>query len=309
MSTRLPETSPETTGVPFRSRNHPVAVRSRHNPYLNTMLADIPEYLVATATAERAAALAVEIAQRTEAQTPALPTAPEQITPEWIDGEVARRRYGTDSAAQITLLGEVEFGALQQAWQHIEQCSTALIEQLANQLHDLIDRATVAAGHLGDEVGCAADAIDHGTSKHWKTLSDARRDYDILRDAQRTVYRCDTVHFDRAACGDENQRITDPEARLYYHRNLSAAAPGWRGHTSTERIDQFGDTPWPTDPVEKLLWFIRNDTGIWCPTPRQITDLLASEEHERRSLAHAATVPDTATAPAAADLWNTPRHW
>ncbi|WP_100484952.1 hypothetical protein [Mycobacteroides abscessus] len=92
MTTQLTESPSETAGLPFRSRNHPVAVRSRHSPILRALLADIPEYLVATATAERAAALAVEIAGAAQAEAPALSAAPEQITPEWIDTEVARRR-------------------------------------------------------------------------------------------------------------------------------------------------------------------------------------------------------------------------
>ena len=82
--------------------------------------------------------------------------------------------------------------------------------------------------------------------------------------------------FDQNRCGDNQPLIQDAQARLYFHRNIAAVAPNWRGGIDSDRREQLGTVPWPDEPTEQLVWFIRHDSGIWCPTRKQIKDHLAA---------------------------------
>jgi hypothetical protein len=154
--------------------------------------------------------------------------------------------------------------------------STDLIEALAAELNDLMSRVSDAVDALAPGVNSAADAIAAGSAEHWKTVADARPEYDNIRQLQRTLYRCGSIEFDDLKCGD-GINGNDPEGRIYYHRNLSSVAPQWRGWRDSNGADHPPEVPWSNGPVEQLVWFVRTDSGIWCPTPRPVAHVLERE--------------------------------
>ncbi|SIM22121.1 hypothetical protein [Mycobacteroides abscessus] len=281
---------------------HPVSVRARKSPLLESMLTEISEYVTAVATAERANEMLKTLASDRVDKVVPLPKTPEAITDEWLAEEVRRRVFGTDTDIKLKVLRETHFHAVQKSRSVIESHSKGLIEQLDGHFQKLVAEVQVIADKLGD-AATAVDAINADVADHWKSLIEHRARYNSLRDIQRALYRCDSFNIDAAACGDQNQRVTDLEARLYFHRNLATVAPNWRGDINADRQETYGSVPWPSDPVEQLLWFVRNDSGIWCPTGQQIRALL--EQQEASQLSHRGTGP--APRIGERDAWTTPR--
>lgn len=268
-------------------RRHRVEARAKRNPVLQGLLADFQEFRDASEMAQRAEELAKQTEQADAATESDWPSTSTALTEKWLTAQVERQRGGADAELRVRILRSVEFRAREDAWSHIESRSAALIEQLAAQLGELVAAVGEVADQLGAVVGTAQAAVEAGTADHWKSLSELRRDYDTIRDAQEGLYKCDVVNFDRGACGDGDHHVSDREARLYFHKNLATVAPDWRGHTTTDQVATNGQVQWPADPVEKLLWFVRNDSGIWCPTNDQIKHLLdqqrATEQAQRRN--------------------------
>lgn len=256
-------------------RRHHVQIRAKRNPVLQGLLAEIPEFQDASQTAELAAELAKQAVQAAAGPGDDWPATPADLTEAWLTRQVKQHRGDADAELRIRILRSVEFRAREAAWSHIEHRSEALIASLCVQLRELVEAATEVAGQLSDEVSTAQAAIQVGAADHWKSLTELRSAYDTIREAQRALYRCDTVNFDKMAAGDDSHTVDDLDARLYFHRNLVGVAPDWRGHRTNDAAWTIGTYPWPVDPVEKLLWFIRNDSGIWCPTGAQVDALVA----------------------------------
>ncbi|WP_431959896.1 hypothetical protein [Mycobacterium sp. smrl_JER01] len=211
------------------------------------------------------------------------------------------------------MLQEIAVTARQQAAELVERHATDLIRGLAQQLEKVRVAAAKAVDQLGAGVNDPVSAINADVAEHWKTLVGLRGEYDAIRSAQKTVYLyTGEGMFDQLRCGDNQHLINDPEARLYFHRNLTTVAPRWRGGIDTDRREHVGEVPWPDDAVERLVWFIRNDSGIWCPTRGEIKTLLAEGGAGPDPKNRGAQVPRLAERGHATkegakpDLWNTP---
>ncbi|WP_199253856.1 hypothetical protein [Mycolicibacterium mengxianglii] len=278
------------TTTQFRPGSSPL-LRAATNARLAAMLADIDGFRTALAVADKAAELAQQIANNPATQS-SRPATPEDVTTDWLDAEVDRRRYGKKTEESLDVLRNLEIEARSDAADLIQQNAAKLVRGLADQLKTVCTDAAAAVDALGPDVNDPAAAIQANVAGHWKTLTELRAEYDSIRRAQLALYR-DTAEgdFDQLRCGNNQPNIPDPEARLFFHRNLPKVAPKWRGHTDSNRLDRPGEAPWPSNPVEQLVWFIRNDSGIWCPTSDQIKDHLARGNDGTRPAAPTSAAP------------------
>lgn len=262
---------------------HRVATAAKTSPRLTSLLTDvIPDYSVAVAIAERARQLIIETQNSSREQTTTYPATADAITPKWIEGEITRRRATSDTQLRIALLDELEVNALQESHELIEAHAVELVAALGKQLAALVERLTAAVAVLDDEggVATAAEAITAGTAATaaWQQIADATTDYADIRRTQHILYSgCSTISYDELRSGDGNPNITDPEARLHHHKHLDRIAPDWRGVIDTNKAVHPAKMPWPDDNTERLVWCIRHDTGIWCPTPAEIRQHLDSQ--------------------------------
>ncbi|TDO15009.1 hypothetical protein EV580_3149 [Mycobacterium sp. BK086] len=223
----------------------------------------IPEWDALEATADRAVKLALDL--RAEAESVlAWPSTPSDVTDEWLDNEVSRRLGKSDHEVRIQVLRELEFGARTEIIELVDERAENLITELASRLSTLLLHLTTYVEQLGADVNTAAEAIEAGTTDAWRSINASAQAYNEIREVQLVLYR--RQEFDRRRCGDDNV-VKDAEARLFFHRRLELVAPDWRSSQPTY--------PWPNDPAERLVWLIRHDSGMWCPTTAQINRLLA----------------------------------
>lgn len=272
--------------APWVAQKHHVFVAS--NPHVRTIIANvIPQALVLEETALHAEANADCLREEATSAATRWPTSPEELTSDWVHNEVARRVGVRDIDVQIQVLREVIFNARTGATEMIDQNADELIAALAAQLETLLTEVTARVDDLGPAVSTAAEAIEAGTADAWSAIHRALPEYRDIREAQGVLYRGfwgANWPFDRRACGDSGD-VTDPEARLYLHRRIPDVAPQWRADRRADSTGQAineSTVPWPKDPTERLIWCIRNDSGIWCPTADQMQSLLAGKVPERR---------------------------
>lgn len=249
----------------------------------------IPQALVLEETALHAEVNAqLLLEESTSSAATRWPTSPEELTSTWIHNEVARRVGVRDIDVQLQVLREVIFNARTGANELVDQHADELIGALADQLDALLTELTARVDDLGPGVSTAAEAIEAGTVDAWSSIHRTVVEYRDIRAAQnvfnRALWGATDWPFDRKAAGDSSD-VSDPEARLYYHRRIAEVAPLWRADRradSTGKAINESTVPWPQDPTERLIWCIRNDSGIWCPTADQMQALLSGEVPERR---------------------------
>ncbi|WP_131701346.1 hypothetical protein [Mycolicibacterium neoaurum] len=187
-----------------------------------------------------------------------------------MDTEVDRRLGATRIDTQLEVLRDLITSSQDEANSLIVERRDDLIELLAQDLEALVDEIGAAVERLGPGVDTAAAAIDADAADTWKQISTAVPVYEDIRLVQLELYRsADFEKIDRAACGDGIQ-VYDPEARLYYHRNLDDVAPDWKPGLDARGNQRDSSLPWPSDPTQRLIWCINRDSGIWCPTATEI---------------------------------------
>jgi hypothetical protein len=256
-------------------------------PAFNLFNQVIPHYFSLVHTVQAAEEFARQDRERSVAamQWPSVDT---PLTSEWLAGEVRRRVLSRDSEMRAQILQEVAFHARTEANELINQHADELIGALAEQLDHLLEVLAADIERLGSDVDGPAQAIEAGTTEAWSAIQGGLAEYRDIRHLQMALYNGfwgSDWPFDRRACGDSND-VADPEARLYFHRRIREIAPQWR---ADRRADSFGNAinestvPWPTDPTERLIWCVRNDSGIWCPTPEQVIAALSGDTPARNT--------------------------
>lgn len=174
------------------------------------------------------------------------------------DREVKRGALGDllrDIDAEIVAIAEV----------HTE----TLLKSLAADLDDLMAEVADVVSRL-DGATTPAAAIANGTADAWRELPPLREEYDDLRDAQLTVmHAADVVHIQSA----QSPHLDDEMATDLAIANLDDVLPGWRGR-APEHFAISGSPPdrrpWPTDPVEQLVWMSVSAARPWVPTLAQL---------------------------------------
>ncbi|QFS91524.1 hypothetical protein FIV07_12215 [Mycobacterium sp. THAF192] len=265
--------------APFVVRRNPIAELIKSNALARDIAAAcIPDYMMRIATADEARARIEKLQTSTATNPKPRPTEPDEVA-DWLEKEVQRRqRLKEDYDVRLQVLRELDFYERTEAHTLLDEHIDDLLAHLDAGLQRFIKPISTAVGLLPPAVTTAADAIDAGLAEVWKTIKSGLPVYRDIRHVQKSLYAGAGWPFDRNAAGDTGQ-VDDPEARLYFHSNLDVVAPHWRGQV---HLDGFGNTqnrsivPWPADPTERLIWCIRNDSGIWCPTTDQVKALLNS---------------------------------
>ncbi|MEH3131618.1 MAG: hypothetical protein PGN27_16850 [Mycolicibacterium neoaurum] len=223
--------------------------------------------------------MAADLASQANApRTLVWPTNPSDITAEWLAAEVDQRVGSRDLDSRLEVLTELESFARSEAQSLMVGAGEQMIRAVADELAQWLTTVTATVNALGAEVHTASDAINADKVKPWKTLASSVTQYQSIRSAQTGLYAMLSWPFDSLAVGGgaphspthNSTAAAHDEARLYFHRNLDAVAPGWKSPDAS--------MPWPNDPVERIIWCIRHDTGIWCPTPAQVNSLIAGEQ-------------------------------
>jgi hypothetical protein len=227
--------------------------------------ARVPRYAALLAIGARAAAMLADVERDDSDATPPLPTTPDKVTDKWLNAEVDRRLATAQREARANVLREVVSTSASEADSLLYKYVDDLFNGLAEQLDEVLRAAAVevfALDESGIDVTTSDEAIQAGCADQWKTIIDLMPVYADIRAAQRQLVHALGDGFDRIKCGDTGV-VIDDEARLYFHRNLDDIAPGWRGG---EQL------PWSSNPVERLVWCLRHDSGAWVPTTSQIKE-------------------------------------
>lgn len=258
--------------TPQMPRRHKVAAFAETNPLMRALLTEvIPQYPVLVAVTMRARERAAQ-AHNTSPHSADWPTSVEAVTPEWVDQECERWRSLADVEAKRQALAVIEANARADLFDAIDAHASDLIAALATKFEALLDRIADAVAQLRDDVHTAADAINAGppSTEAWKAIAEMAEEYHDIRTVQVRLYRGTGALIDALRCGDGDPNVTDPEARVYYHRALDIVAPCWRGARGANAVILPATYPWPAGRVERLVWFARSDSGMWCPTPQQL---------------------------------------
>lgn len=263
-------------GVSFRLRRGTVAADTVLGRLVD---ATVPTYRSLIATADQAQKMAADLTNQANApRTLVWPNNPSDVTAEWLDTEVDQRLGSRDLASRLEVLTELESFARSEAQSLMVGAGEHMVRLVANELAEWLTAATATVDALGTAVHTASDAITADKVEPWKTLAASLAQYEGIRSAQTGIYAMLAWPFDRLAVGggepssanQDANAAADSEARSYFHANLDQVAPGWKSPDHT--------MPWPKDPVERIIWCIRHDTGIWCPTPAQVNSLIAGEQ-------------------------------
>ncbi|MDC8973990.1 hypothetical protein [Mycobacterium marinum] len=244
-----------------REALHPLDRKAADNQLLRELINEvIPEY-AGVKDVERAVSQLRATDHDAATHTAPWPATASEVTDTWLTGEVERRHTLEAHQERAKILAELIIDSRQQASTLIEEHAEQLMSALDARLQALVAHAEPAVQAL-DGATTAAQAIKANAAEHWNTVAELRPQYDEIRSVQRNLYQY-VLQFDMLPFGD-GIPSAHPEARIYYHRNLDDIAPQWRGWT-TNGVQHLPEYPWPTDPVERLVWFVRNNSGMWCP--------------------------------------------
>jgi hypothetical protein len=240
--------------------------KANANRYMHKALTSWPDY-------SRLVALRGKVIQQQRALAPipaALPpTAADADFDAWLtevaSAANAQRDREVKHGALGDLLRDVDTGIVAIAEVHTE----TLLESLATDLTDLMADVKTVVSRL-DGATTAAAAIANGTADAWRELPQLREEYDDLRDAQLTVmHAADFIHIQNA----QSPHIDDEMATDLALANLDELVPGWR-NPAPAHISISGTIPdrrpWPTDPVEQLVWLAASNARPWVPTLAQL---------------------------------------
>lgn len=249
------------------------------HPLIREMLDSLPGYSAATEIAHRAEQRIRVLDGAVPAQQ-ARPATADEVSDDWLDAEVQRRVTAqTVAAERAALVGLAEDCNADAATIARTAAGEQLLIELGARFDDVMAKVSAAVDELG-EVTSAQEAITTGKTDAWQQLTALRDDYDSVRIAADIVFSSEHGDLVRRSRG----LSADPEASSLRHRNLDAVAPGWRrGPANEYAADGTGSTPWPGDPVEQLVWFVRHGSEPWLPTAGQAESHLATRDQEARA--------------------------
>lgn len=194
------------------------------------------------------------------------------VTDEWIDfvlhHQANRERVQAASNVLKSFIKEAE-GRAQESVPH----SGALLAEYHKLLTQLFAETTIVVEQLnGADSADKAIAADRGTQ--WKQLVALADDYELLRDAQRSLMPMDLVRSASPSQGGD-ERINDLTVS-----NLDKLWPSWRQpwltpgqttHVSSGRVDRL--EPWPEGSMQQFIWLVTSPAELWIPTVPELQSL------------------------------------
>jgi hypothetical protein len=161
----------------------------------------------------------------------------------------------------------------------------SLLSGLADDLYELMEQVQAVVARLNG-AATPLEAIDADSVQAWRELTPLRTTYDSIRHAQELVL------LDAPVMNHRSPHIDDPLADDTRLANLDTILPGW--HDADTRYSMQGAPsdrrPWPSDPVEQLVWMVTSDAEVWLPTGAE----LAAVHAERRERLNPTPTPDEA---------------
>lgn len=135
----------------------------------------------------------------------------------------------------------------------------SLCRSLAADFAELMGSVAEVVGELNG-ARTPSQVIERGVTEAWKRLPALRREYDQLRAAQEMVVGSQPEW----QWAKSNVHHADPLASDMALSNLDDVFPGWKDG---------GEVPWPTDPIEQLVWLCASEAQPWIPTLAQLHEL------------------------------------
>lgn len=168
-----------------------------------------------------------------------------------------------------------------------------LLESLSADMDALMNDVAEAVGRL-DGARTAHDVLMKGGSAAdvWRAeLPSLRASYDDIRQAQDWV-----LAGEERDIHSRSKYLDDVLARDTAIANLDVIFPKWRSPAAgiqTLMVGQEPDPrPWPTDPIEQLIWLSTSGARVWVPTTKQL-DELNTKRRRSRSGGKPEPTPDT----------------
>lgn len=247
------------------------------NPYLQAALSTVPDY--ERLTALRAKVIARQASLHRPAEAPARPADADENLDEWLSAAV--------QASEAHRIWEVQRGALGSLRGEVEHCLEGLPQLHSDELlgslaHDLALLMADCHGVVDQLHGAstAADAIANNAADAWRELSQLRRSYGLLREAQTSVMVAADPYYLQSA---RSAHIADDMASDCVLANLDYVLPGWRQPIPSAYVISGSPPdrrPWPAQPDEQIVWLCTSPAQPWVPTLRQL-DALRERRHEQ----------------------------
>lgn len=240
---------------------------AKNNRALAAVLATDPEW---KRTIDFRAAVQMKMAGLAASPVPPAPSSADELD-DWLQASItaADSRASTERhrLALKSLAGELTNGLDGFVFVHGNRMLTSLHTELRTVMDDVADVADKLKG-----AHTATEAIAVKAENHWRALSVLREWYDEIRAAQDLI----TFNVDPAAGQHAtSEHLPDPLASDLAMSNVDDLIPGWRQRDT--RYAMGGDlprrTPWPTDPVEQLVWLSTSTARPWVPTTDQLEQL------------------------------------
>ncbi|WP_285031969.1 hypothetical protein [Mycolicibacterium sp. lyk4-40-TYG-92] len=245
----------------------PLINAARTNPALATALAAVPEW---QRTVDVREAVQAKIISAPRTPSPPTPTSGDQLD-EWLDAAItandqkalADRRH----AALTSLAGELTHT--------LDGILFVVGDRMLANLHDQLTTVMTAVATIAEKLDGADNAnaaITQQVERHWRALPELRARYDSIRAAQGAISSSVDPDMHRNAI---SPHTPDELASDLMLANVDELVPGWRIADTRWVASGYPErrTPWPTEPIEQLVWLATSDAQPWVPTTEQLEQL------------------------------------
>jgi len=148
-----------------------------------------------------------------------------------------------------------------------------LLTSLADDLAEIMSQVSQAVERL-DGARNPAEAIDRGVTDAWRDLQPLRDELDVLWTAQDWA-----MTGDQRVIHSRSEHLDDDLASDLRIANLDEVFTDWKHPPQNHALQRWDDRsrlqPWPSDPIQQLVWLCTSGAKVWCPTTRQLDDLKA----------------------------------
>lgn len=240
---------------------------ARTNPALAAALTVVPEW---QQTIDLRDAVQQKMDNLAHVPLPPRPTNADQLD-DWIAAaaaatsqqEQAERLHATLRSLAADLTGNLDGTA----WIH----GNTMLADLHTQLVAVMKSVATIADKLNGANNASA-AITQQVEKHWRALPELRIQYENIRAAQTII----TIAVDSNASQNAiSPHLPEELASDLLLANMDELIPGWR--IADTRWVASGNpprrAPWPTEPIEQLVWLATSDAQPWVPTTDQLAQL------------------------------------
>lgn len=207
------------------------------------------------------------------------------VTDEWLAAERARETALAEYEARRRIVQTRLHEEANRAQSIFNSGVDLILGALQNDLTELLGDAERLVAEL-DGATTPAEAIANDVGAAWRQLTDSADEYQTIRHAQEFVMlRASTSLWKSCTPSLPGES----HANLAYIRNLGAVWPNWRQHGLNREVIDLNsrarparDEPWPADSgPELLVWLLTSGAEAWCPTTRQLRELLNERDAPR----------------------------